>query len=127
MVSFARQTHVYPRLSWGARTRHRSGHSKSGIERLAQSRGAEWLEQALHGTPSEQAWTNALVLVSGDEDDRNLFPAKRQLPLEIEAGHARHGDIEDQTSGPADAVGGKELLRRRERLGRIAERPQQVG
>src|ERR1700719_3545409 len=60
-----------PIISWGARTWHRSGHSKSGIERLAQSRGAEWLEQALHGTLSEQAWTNALILVSGDEDDRN--------------------------------------------------------
>src|ERR1700693_5228056 len=100
---------------------------ESGIERLAQSSGAEWLEQALHGTLSEQAWTNALILVSGDEDDRNLFPAKRQLPLEIWAGHARHGDVEDQTFGPADAVGGKKLLRRRERLGRIAECLQQVG
>ena len=131
MVSCARQAHVYPHLSWGARTWHRtwyrSGHSKSGIERLAQSRVAEWLEQALHGTLFEQAWTNALILVSGDEDDRNLFPAKRQLPLEIGAGHARHGDVEDQASGPADALGGKELLRRRERLGRIAELPQQVG
>jgi hypothetical protein len=32
-----------------------------------------------------------------------------------------------QASGPADAIGRKKLLRRRERLGRIAELPQQVG
>src|SRR5580704_18128309 len=84
---------------------HRSAHSKSGIERLTQSRVAERLEQALHGTLFEQAWTDCFILVSGDEDDRNLFPANRQFPLEIRSGHAPHGDVEDQTSGLADANG----------------------
>jgi hypothetical protein len=56
---------------------HRSAHSKSGIERLPQSRIAERLEQALHGTLLEQAWTDGLITVSGDEDDGNLLPAKR--------------------------------------------------
>src|SRR6202171_1678414 len=101
----------------------RSAHSKSGIERLTQSRVAEWLEQALHGTLFEQAWTDGLISVSGDEDNRNLFPAKRQFPLEIGSGHARHGDVEDQTSGPADAIGREELFRRRERLDCKAELP----
>jgi hypothetical protein len=68
-------------------------------ECLTPSRLAEWLEQALHGTPFEQAWTDGLISVSGDEDDWNLLPAKRQFSLEIGSGHARHGDVEDQTSG----------------------------
>ena len=55
------------------------------------------------------------------------LPAKRQFPLEIGSGHARHGDVEDQTSGLADAIGREELFRRRERLDRKAELPQQVG
>src|SRR5208282_3432054 len=100
---------------------------KCGMERLKQSRIAERLEQALHGALFEQAWTDGLISVSGDEDDWNLLPAKRQFPLEIGSGHARHGDVEDQTTGLADAIGREELFRRRERLDRIAELPQQVG
>src|SRR3984893_16305514 len=54
----------------------RSVHLKRGIERLEQSRLAERLEQTLHGTPFEQAWTDRLIAVSGDENDRNrLMPA----------------------------------------------------
>ena len=75
----------------------------------------------------EQARTDGLVSVSGDEDDRNLLPATLQFPLEIGSGHARHGDVEDQTSGLADVIGREELFRRRERLDRKAELPQQVG
>src|SRR6185369_3536136 len=97
------------------------------IERLQQSRLAEGFEQALHGTLFEQAWPEGLISQSGDEDDRDLFPAKRQFPLEIRPGHARHGNVEDQASGLAGIVGRQEFFRRRERLGRKAERPQQVG
>ena len=106
---------------------HRSVHPKSRIERLTQSRVAERLEQALHGTLFEQAWTDGLISVSGDEDDRNLFPAKRQFPLEIGSGHARHGDVEDEAPGLAEAIGREERFRRRERLDRKAELPEQVG
>ena len=104
-----------------------SVHSKGGIERLQQCRLAEWLEQALHGTLFEHAWTDSRISESGDEDDRNLLPAKRQFSLEIESGHARHSNVEEQTLGLADAIGCEELFRRRERLGRKAELPQQVG
>src|SRR2546430_11090560 len=102
---------------------NRSAHSKCGIERFKQRRLAEWLEQALHGTLFEQARAVDLIRVSGYEDDRNLLLAKRQFPLEIGAGHARHGDVQDQTSGLADAIGREELFRRREHLNRKAELP----
>jgi hypothetical protein len=108
-------------------TAHRSVHSKSGIERPEQSYVAEWLEQTRHGTLFEHARTGGLIPVSGDEDDRNLLPATHQFPLEIGSGHARHGDVEDQTSGLANIIGRQELFRRRERLDRKAELPQQVG
>src|SRR3981189_1073598 len=104
-----------------------SAHSKCGIERLTQSCVAEWLEQAFHGALFEQAWTDGLVSVSGDEDNRNLLPAKRQFPWEIASGHARHGDVEDQTSGLADAIGCEELFCRRERLDCKAKPPPQGG
>src|SRR5690348_14915650 len=102
-------------------------HPERGIDRVQQRRLAEWLAQALHGTLFEHAWTNGPISVTGNEDDRNLLPAKLQFSLEIGPGHARHGDVEDQTPGLADATGREKLLRRRERLGRKAAFPQQVG
>jgi hypothetical protein len=73
---------------------------------------AEWLEQALHGTLCKHAWTDGLISVSDDEDDRNRLPAKRQFLLEIGSGHAGHGDVEDQASGLADTIGREERFRR---------------
>src|ERR1700754_5095204 len=105
MVSCARYPqHISRYLQ---RTEHpdRSLHWNGGIERRKQSRIAEWLEQTLDGALFEHTWTDGLISMSGDEDDRNLLPAKRQFSLEIGAGHARHGDVEDQTSGLADVIG----------------------
>jgi len=86
-----------------------------------QSRVAEWLEQALHRTLFEHSRADSLVSLSGDEDDRNLLPAKLQFPLKIRSGHPRHGDVEDQAAGLADAIGPEELFRRREYAGSKAE------
>src|SRR6266850_3068955 len=98
----------------------RSAHAKCGIERLKQSRVAERLEQALHGTLFDRACTDGLICLSGDEDDRNLLPANRQLLLQIASGHAGHDDVEDQTPGHTDAIRCEEVFSRRERPHRIA-------
>src|SRR6266852_4400666 len=102
-------------------------HSKCDIERLKQSRVAEWLEQALHRTLFEHSRAHTLIFLSGDEDDWNLVPTKLQFPLKAGSGHSGHGNVEDQTSGLADAIGGEKLFRRRERPGGKAELLQQVG
>src|SRR5882762_9461565 len=106
---------------------HRSAHSKCGIERFKQGRIAERFEQALNGTLFEHACTDGLICLSGDENDRNRFPAKRPLPLQIGSGHAGHGAVETETPGLRDAIGRQELFSRRERPSRIAKLPQQVG
>jgi hypothetical protein len=41
-------------------------------------------------------------------------PAKLQFPLKVGSAHPRHGDVEDQAFGLADAIGREELFRRRE-------------
>src|SRR6267154_3472074 len=105
---------------------HGSAHSKCGIERFKQGRIAERFEPALNGTLFEHACSDGLICLSCDENDRNLLPAKRQLLLQIGSGHARHGDVEDQTPGLSDAIGRQELFSRRERPNRIAKLPQQV-
>src|SRR6266852_5735753 len=102
-------------------------HSKCDIERLKQSRVAEWLEQALHRTLFEHSRAHSLISLSGDEDDWNLLPTTLQFLLKAGPGHSGHGNVEDQTSGLADAIRREELLRRRERAGRKAELLQQVG
>src|SRR6266478_2894859 len=105
----------------------RLAHSKCDIERLQQSRIAEWFEQALYRTLFEHSRAHSLISLSGDEDDWNLLPTKLQFLLKAGSGHSGHGNVEDQTSGLAEAIGREELFRRRERPGRKAELLQQVG
>jgi hypothetical protein len=50
--------------------------------------------------------------VTGEEDDRNLDSALRQLALQFEPGDAaRHLDIEDEAGGPLHAGAVQELTR----------------
>src|SRR6266566_178204 len=102
-------------------------YSECGVERLNQSPLAERLEQTPHGALFEHSRADGLISVSGDEDDRNLFPAKFQFSLEIRSCHARHGDVQDQTPSLVDVIRREELFRRRERMGRKAQLAQQVG
>src|SRR5262249_62416656 len=50
-----------------------------------------------------------------------------QFLLELESGHARHGDVEEETLGLANTLGHEECFRRRKSLDRKAALPQQVG
>src|SRR5256886_14321524 len=102
-------------------------HSKGNIERLKQSRVAEWLEQALHRTLFAQSRAHSLISLSGDEDDWNLLPTTLHFLLKAGSGHSGHGNVEDQTSGLADAIGREKLFRRRERASCKPELSQQVG
>ena len=102
-------------------------HLKRPIESLQQRGIAEWLEKARHGTLCQNSRAYTFVPVRCDEDDRNLLPSALQFPLQLRSGHPRHADVEDQTIGLLDVFGGKELLRRRERMRGEAEFPQQVG
>src|SRR5712671_4369192 len=108
-------------------TAYRLTRSKCDIERLKQSRVAEWLEQALHRTLFEHSRAHSFISMSGDEDDWNLLPTKLQFLLKAGSGHSGHGNVEDQTSGLAYAIGREKLFRRRERAGGKAELLQQVG
>src|SRR5262249_10028736 len=112
---------------WITRVAPRSAPAQGSLERLQQRRLAEGLEQACHGPLGEQAGRVGLIAVRGDEDDRNRVSAPRQFPLELEAGHARHGDVEEETLGLAETRGHEEGFRRRKRLDRKAALPQQVG
>ncbi len=99
---------------------------KCQINRLEQSRIAEWLEQAFHGTLFDQQPANNHISISRNEDDRNRSSSSYQFLLKIRPGHSRHSDIEEQTSGLVDAIRREEIFRRRERAGCETELLQQV-
>ena len=85
-----------------------SPRSKRGVQRLKQGRVAEWLEQEFNGSLPERPPADNLVLVSTDKNNRNAVSAKLQFSLEIKSIHARHGEVEDETSGLNQAVGSEE-------------------
>jgi hypothetical protein len=90
---------------------------KCRINRLEQSRVAEWLEQAFHGTLFDQPPANDHISISRNEDDRNRLSPLDQFLLKIRPGRSRHSDIEEQASGLVDAIRREELFRRRESAG----------
>src|SRR5437016_11776363 len=102
-------------------------HFQCCVDRLEQVRIAEWFGQAIDGASFEQARKDGVIAERGDEYDWDFLPSPLQFPLQIGSGHTRHGDVEEQTSGLADAIRRKELFRRGKRLYCETELPQQVG
>jgi hypothetical protein len=65
--------------------------------------------------------------MGGDEYDRDIAALPVELLLQLGAGHARHGDIEYETTGAREAGRSEERFSRVERLRIEPERPQQIG
>src|SRR5918993_1185075 len=100
--------------------------AKRGRHGTEQSRLAERLEQALHGSLRQHARADAIVSSRRDVDDWNLEPSARQLLLEIGSGHARHRDVQDQAPRLANEPRREELFGRRERPGAEAAHLEQI-
>lgn len=91
------------------------------INRIEQSRVAEWLQQAFARTLFDQPLPDQDICISRNEDDRNRLSPSYQLPLKIRSGHSRHGHVKEQASGLANAIRSEELLGRQERAGSKTE------
>src|SRR5206468_542219 len=76
-----------------------SRNAQRGIDRLAQRRIAERLEQAVDGALRDQLRTRRLAPVRGHENDRDVLSPTQQFAVEIRPAHSRHGDVEDETLG----------------------------
>jgi hypothetical protein len=72
----------------------------------------------------EHPWTDSLVSLSSDEDDRDLLLPSPQFSLKVMAGHPRHSDVEKQTFSLVDAIGREELFSRRKCPNCKAELPE---
>src|SRR5215813_10046484 len=93
------------------------------INGIQNSRVAERLVQELCGSLLERLLPDAVVFLTGDEDDGNLLPAVFQFLLKVKSGHSRHRDVEDQTLGRIHVIRREKLLRRRKSSSRKAELP----
>ena len=101
--------------------------AKGRFDGIEQSGVAEWLEQAGHGSLTEQPWTKRFVALRRDEDNRNRRPATNQFLLKIRPAHARQSDVEDQAVRAAGRQRVEECFCRRERLDRKTGLFQQIG
>jgi len=68
---------------------------KCRINRIEQSRVAEWLEQAFGRTLFDQPLANENICISRNEDDRNRLSPLSQFPLKIRSGHSGHGHVKE--------------------------------
>jgi hypothetical protein len=100
--------------------------TQGSLKGLQQVRVTEGLEKALDGPAFQQSGEETLASVSGNEHDRNFLAARCQFSLQIGARHARHGHVEDETSGLVNVFRRKKLFRRRKSTGLKAELPQQI-
>src|ERR1043166_4099628 len=89
---------IYPSRFRRCKSNRRLRRGERGVERRAQRRIAERLEQARHGALFNEAGKQRFVRVRGDKDDRDLLAPVQQLALEIGSAQAPHGDVEDQAA-----------------------------
>src|SRR5580693_180215 len=80
------------------------------VQGCKQHRLTERLEETIHRATLQCKRTNGFVPAGGNEDNGNITPALRQFLLQFKARHARHGHVENQALGDADAIGQKEGL-----------------
>src|SRR5262245_51892216 len=81
-----------------------SARSKCGFDCGKQIGIAEWLEQESHRSLFERPPAGGLILMSGDEDGRNMMTSKLQFSLKIESGQIRHRDVQNKTVRATHAI-----------------------
>src|SRR5215471_5437548 len=86
--------------------------SKCGLDCGKQICIAEWLEQESHSSLFERPRAGGLILMSGDEDGRNIMTSKLQFSLKIESGHLWHRDVQNETVGATHAIRREKFFRR---------------
>ncbi|ESY90263.1 hypothetical protein ACVWWD_005679 [Mesorhizobium sp. URHB0026] len=72
------------------------------IDRIEQRSIRKWLQQAFDCPALAQTTTKLLVAMGRNKNDWYLPALLRQLALELNSGHARHCDVEDQALGSID-------------------------
>jgi hypothetical protein len=83
--------------------------AQCSIECVLQYNVAEWFKQAIYGAGLKQRNSLALIFMRGDEDDGNLLASPGKLFLQLRAGHAGHGDVQNEAVSLLQPFGRKEL------------------
>ncbi|MGB9644514.1 MAG: hypothetical protein WCB44_05195 [Stellaceae bacterium] len=82
--------------------------------------------QVTNDAGRERALPNAIVRVRRDQDGRNGLSRSRQVTMQPEPGHPRHLHICDQAGSAADMARAQKLLRGRDGLDPISQRPHET-
>src|SRR5215469_3147565 len=99
---------------------------KGRINGIEHSRVGERLVQEFHGSLFERLLPDALLFLTGDEDDGNHLPTTFQFLLKVKSVHSWHRDVQDQTTGRIHIIRREKLSRRRKSSSVKAEHPEQV-
>src|SRR5262249_18332063 len=108
-------------LRWG------SFDPKGLINRIQHCRVAEGLVQKFHGFLLQRLLVDAVIFLTGYEDDGHFLSTTFQFLLKVKSGHSRHGDVEDQTSGRMQMIRREKFSCRRKSSSVKAELSEQVG
>src|ERR1700676_3006753 len=74
---------------------------QSLVDGIQQVLVQERLGQELHRTGFHGLYGHRDISVTGDEDDRNLYPGVTQLPLKVQTVDARQAHVENKAAWPA--------------------------
>ena len=92
------------------------------LDRVEKGLGIDRLRQETNGAGLSGPDLVRRIVVSTDENDREVRAASHQDVVEIEAGLAGHADVDDETGGTSHGTTREERIGRREELNQVTGR-----
>jgi hypothetical protein len=96
------------------------------VEALDKTVLFDGLGQVADRSSPKRSRTDALIRESSDEDERQTAPLDKRVSLQLNAAHAGHVDIRNNTRGVAQVARPQEILGRGECMDNVPERPQEA-
>jgi hypothetical protein len=99
---------------------------EGSVEALDQRGSGKRLGQEANCSGLERPGADALVREGRDENERRTATLDAHMRQQVQAGHSRHLHVRNHTRRVIQVGRPQELLGRRERLDRVAMRPQKI-
>ena len=99
---------------------------QGGLETLDKAVPVEGLSQVADRPGPKRLRTNPLVREGREENERHAVPLGKQVGLQVDATHAGHLDVRNDTREVIEAVRSQELFGRCECMYDVPERPQKA-
>jgi hypothetical protein len=96
------------------------------VEALDKTLLLDGLGQVADCASPKRSRTDALIREGSDEDERQTAPLNKQVSLQLNAAHAGHVDVRNNTRGVAQVARPQEILGRGECMDGVPERPHEA-